>query len=97
MWNNFLQEADHEDMWKAARYTTLRTSGALTDKHGVTATTITEKEEMIVRAAFPPPPEDGYQAPSSGTMHRWVNQQRVRKAISALGEDRMGAEVVKLL
>ena len=94
-------------MWKAVRYTTLRESGAcnaLTDEHGHTATTITEKEEMIVRTAFPPPPEDdGYQAPSGGTMHRLVNQQRVGKAIagmsnkSAPGEDRMGAEVVKLL
>jgi len=27
-WNNFLQEADQEDMWKAVRYTTLQESGA---------------------------------------------------------------------
>ena len=65
-WNNFLQEADQEDMWKAVRCTTLRESvacNALTDELGNTATTITEKE-MIVRTAFPPPPEDdGYQVP----------------------------------
>jgi len=62
----------------------------------------TEKD-MIVRTAFPPPEDDGYQAPRGGTMYRQVNQQRVGKAVagmpnkSAPGEDRMGAEVVKLL
>jgi len=106
-WNNYLQEADQENMWKAVRYAALRESGAcnaLNDELGHTAITITEKEETIVRTASPPLPEDdGYQAPSGGTMHRQVNQQRAGKAIAGItnknasSEDGMGAEIVKLL
>jgi hypothetical protein len=71
-WQGFLQEAQGEQVWQALRYTSPRmdsTTQALKGEHGETAATIAEKEELIVRSAFPtPPPDEPVIIPSTGSI-----------------------------
>ena len=72
----------------------------------VVACTIThgDKEQLILEAAFPEPPVDKeIAAPLGGSAHEAIDRNLVGRILSgcsnqsAPGEDRMGAEVVKLL
>jgi len=62
------------------------------------------KEKMILETAFPEPPADnGVATPQDGTAYREIDQALINHILagcsnqSAPGEDRMGAEIVKLL
>jgi hypothetical protein len=91
-WQGFLQEAQGEQVWQALRYTSPRmnsTTQALKDEHGETAATIAEKEELIVRSAFPTPlldepviiPGTGSIAePTDAEIERAVWSPSIRKA-----------------
>jgi len=59
---------------------------------------------MILAAAFAePPPDNGITAPQGGSAYKAIDQPLVGRILagcsnrSAPGEDRMGAEIVKLL
>jgi len=59
---------------------------------------------MILESAFPdPPPDNGIRAPQGGSTHKDIDQTLIGRILagcsnqSASGEDRMGAEIVKLL
>ena len=105
-WDNFLENASGEDVWTAVRYTNPKLDGSakplINGKR--TAVTRDDKEQVILATAFPDlPPDNGIKAPQGGAAHRAVNRALVGSILagcsnqSAPGEDRMGAEVVKLL
>jgi len=105
-WNNFLENASSEDVWTAVKYTSPRPDDSAKPLISGDQTAITreEKEHMILTAAFPAPPEDnGIIAPPGGKAYERINQSLLGRILascsnqSAPGEDRMGAEVVKLL
>jgi hypothetical protein len=71
-WQGFLQEAQGEQVWQALRYTSPRidsTTEVLKGERGEMAATIAEKEELIVRSAFPaPPPDEPVNVPGNGSI-----------------------------
>jgi len=105
-WDNFLENASGEDVWTAVRYTNPRLDDSAKPLVNGERTAVTrdDKEQMILVTAFPEPPSDnGIKAPQAGAAHRAVKRPLVGSILagcsnrSAPGEDRMGAEVVKLL
>ena len=105
-WNSFLENATSEDMWTAARYTTPRPddSAKTLISGDRTAITYEDMERMILESAFPePPPDNGIRAPQGGSAYMAIDQPLVGRILagcsnqSVPGEDRMGAEVVKVL
>src|SRR5258706_193978 len=57
-WNEFLENASGDDIWKAARYTAPRPDDSQRPLVNGTTTAITreEKEAMVIQVAFPEPP-----------------------------------------
>jgi ribonuclease HI len=93
--------------WQALRYTSPKTSDTtptLRTAEGRTATTVDEKEALILETMFPPAP-DGAQHydPPLGTMHKGVNEGTVRGALfsqatrKSPGVDRLNFKALRLL
>jgi len=105
-WNSFLENASGEDVWTAVRYTHPKPDDNARPLigRGDTAITRDDKERMILKTAFPePPPDNGITAPQGGLANMAIDQSLVGRILagcsnqSAPDEDRMGAEIVKLL
>ena len=109
-WNNFVQGASGEDIWKAAQYTKPRrvnTMRPLYDEDGTVAYSRIEKEAMIVRTAFPaaPPMDPDFIPPKadSGKADLLVNRMLVERLLkkcsnqSAPGPDKLSYTIIKML
>jgi len=107
-WEEYVQGADKEQLWKAVRYTAPRLEGkaqTLVDEAGAKATNREERERMLIATAFPEAPDVGEQTPlpDGGRAHQRVNESLVGRLLaktrnaSAPGGDKMGAEIVKVM
>jgi endonuclease/exonuclease/phosphatase family metal-dependent hydrolase len=83
-WQHFLQEAQGEQVWQALRYTSPQTDSttqALRGEDGEVAATIAEKEEIIIRSAFPTPPADEpVEIPTGGSLAE-VSDEEIKRAV----------------
>jgi len=109
-WNNFVQGASEEDIWKAAQYTKPRrvnTIRPLRDEDRTVAYSRIEKEAMIVRTTFPaaPPMDSGFIPPKtdSGKADLLVNRMLIECLLkkcsnqSAPGPDKLSYTIFKML
>jgi len=107
-WEEHVQGADKEQLWRAVRYTAPRLEGkakTLVDEAGTKATSREERECMLIATAFPEALDVGEKPPlpGGGHAHQRVNESLVGRLLaktrnaSAPGGDRMGAEIVKIM
>jgi len=80
-WEEHVQGADKEQLWRAVRYTAPRLEGKaqpLVDETGTKATSREERELMLIATAFPEAPDAGEQTPlpDGGHAHQRVNENR---------------------
>jgi hypothetical protein len=104
-WNKFLQEADGNKIWTAARYISPRIDKAgqmLVGEDGTIADGRREREQVILQAHFPKAPEGVYRPAEGGRAFEKVDAQLVGSLLqaasnsSAPGDDRISAGIVKV-
>ena len=104
-WNRFLQEADGNKVWTAARYTVPRiekTSQVLVREDGSIAEGYHEWEQAILQAHFPQGPPGNFKPAQGGKVFERVDAQLVGSLLrgaantSAPGDDRILAGIVKV-
>jgi len=104
-WNRFLQEADGNKVWTAARYTTPRidkTGQGLVREDGSIAEGHWECEQAILQVYFPKGPPGQFAPAEGGRAFERVDGQLVGSLLkaaanaSAPGDDQISADIVKV-
>jgi hypothetical protein len=87
MWQNFLSNAQRDDVWRALEFTKPAMNiaqPALRDESGNTATSIVEKRQMLIDHAFPLPPSDpcdDYIFKPRGHFHKSISREIIAPSI----------------
>jgi len=104
-WNRFLQEADGNKVWTAARYTSPRidkTGQTLIRENGTIAEGHWERKQAILQAHFPQTPPGQYFPADGGKAFEKVDAKLVGSLLraaantSAPGDDRISAGIIKV-
>jgi hypothetical protein len=87
MWQNFLSNAQRDDVWRALEFTKPAMNMALPvlrDESGNIATSIEEKRQMLMDHAFPLPPSDmcdDYIFKPAGHFHKSISREIIAASI----------------
>jgi len=84
MGNDYLNNRRGAEVWRAAKFANPmagKTEEPLTDRDGLQANTIAEKEETLKRVSCPPNEYNQYfELPPAGQAHQFVTKEAVERA-----------------